>query len=320
MKSRNSVIDIMKGIAILCVIAGHIYWLPEGVKVGIYAFHIPLFFIIAGYFTKTCENQLSGLENIRQNGRRLLLPYLITATICCLYELINAICHHDINILTHAVVRYFIAMDHTWEGTLFDTWVAPIWFLLALFWAKQFFYYLSKFGVWTLPLCVVISLGMELLYPYFPLPWGLGWGIEALVFIAVGWAYRKYSCPLWIKVVAIACCFISMYLGRIDFCEFRYQCWPIDILGACGGTLIVYYIAKGIEKTFLKPFLAWCGQNSLSILCVHNFAMDVTTIHLINKYLPFYVPTKVYHCVKHALTLLVVYGCDVVKAKYRKPL
>ena len=53
---------------------------------------------------------------------------------------------------------------------------------------------------------------------------------------------------------------------------------PLSILGACGGTLLVYYICKGIEWlankcraiSSVRDFLIWCGVGSLAILCMHS--------------------------------------------------
>lgn len=55
MKHRNNIIDVMKGLAILCVMIGHTYWCPRWLYIFIFSFHIPLFFIISGYFAKTRE-------------------------------------------------------------------------------------------------------------------------------------------------------------------------------------------------------------------------------------------------------------------------
>ena len=49
MKTKINYIDYSKGIAILFVIFGHVYWGNNIVTTWIYSFHMPLFFIISGF-------------------------------------------------------------------------------------------------------------------------------------------------------------------------------------------------------------------------------------------------------------------------------
>ena len=55
MKEHDYSIDIARGIACLLVIIGHISSTPSQVNVWIYAFHMPLFFIISGLIINTKE-------------------------------------------------------------------------------------------------------------------------------------------------------------------------------------------------------------------------------------------------------------------------
>lgn len=54
---RLDYIDAAKAIAIILVIIGHSNWLSAIPRVGrmIYSFHMPLFFIISGFFWKYTE-------------------------------------------------------------------------------------------------------------------------------------------------------------------------------------------------------------------------------------------------------------------------
>ena len=55
---RLDYIDAAKAIAIILVIIGHSNWLSAIPRVGgmIYSFHMPLFFIISGFFWKYTES------------------------------------------------------------------------------------------------------------------------------------------------------------------------------------------------------------------------------------------------------------------------
>lgn len=68
-------IDIAKGIAIILVIVGHTVPNPSPLRHAIFSFHMPVFFILAGYTfrPKPWRELLSGSVS------RLLVPYVILA-------------------------------------------------------------------------------------------------------------------------------------------------------------------------------------------------------------------------------------------------
>jgi len=287
---------------------GHTYWCRRWLHTFIFSFHIPLFFLISGYFAKTREEYAQNGGQVRKDLKQLLIPYAVVAGVACLYTGVQAFHYKDMGMLTHEIAKYVFAWDTTWKGTLIDKWDGPTWFLLSLFWARLFFDWLSKTGKWFIPLCIALSITMILLHPYVPTPFGIGRGIEGLMFMAIGFAYRRYSIPTWLKIIAMVCWPISMWLGSIDMYGYQYNCLPIDILGACGATLVIYYVAKGIARTFVSPFFTWCGRNSLVILCAHSIEMSMTVIHVITKLLPFELPMMLYFGIKHGVTLLGSWG------------
>lgn len=301
---RKDEFDIMKGVAILCVMMGHTYWIPEWGHTFIHSFHMPLFFLISGYFAKTYADFNGDIKSfLRKNAKQLLIPYVIVACISCGYSLLQAIHYDRMSMFTHNVIRYVFALDETWTGTLFDSWVTPVWFLLALFWARLFFFYISKYEKWVLPVCLICSVAIILVHPYMVTPWCIGRGLEALMFIAIGWYVRRHKLPIYITIILIGCWLFSMYLGEIDLCALKFNCLPVDVLGACGGTLVIYYLAKLILKTPISGFFKWCGRNSLIILCAHTIEGSMTVIHLLTKLLPFHLPMVIYFGIKHIVAL-----------------
>ena len=68
-------IDIAKGIAIILVIVGHTVPNPSPLRHAVFSFHMPVFFILAGYTfrPKPWRELLSGSVS------RLLVPYVILA-------------------------------------------------------------------------------------------------------------------------------------------------------------------------------------------------------------------------------------------------
>lgn len=70
-RGRDMTVDIMKGLGILAVIVGHLVETGRGF---IFSWHMPLFFIVAGYFYREREPR----AEVRNDAARLLLPYALT--------------------------------------------------------------------------------------------------------------------------------------------------------------------------------------------------------------------------------------------------
>ena len=81
--NRVRYIDVAKGIAITCIILGHLE-IPQIVQI-VFTFHVPIFFFITGYFIKR-EN--SRKEYIQRKFRTLVVPYIYTCLVIILLAII----------------------------------------------------------------------------------------------------------------------------------------------------------------------------------------------------------------------------------------
>ena len=78
MTKRMGWLDTAKGIAILLMVAGHIPQIDlHPWRLMIFTFHMPLFFMAAGY---TAKAELRW-SSIKKSAARLLIPYLGAALI-----------------------------------------------------------------------------------------------------------------------------------------------------------------------------------------------------------------------------------------------
>lgn len=72
--NRKEYIDWMKALGMLFIIWGHCF--PEGMSDFIYAFNVPVFFIISGYLTRRDETVKTCCGKMWDS---LMLPYLVLA-------------------------------------------------------------------------------------------------------------------------------------------------------------------------------------------------------------------------------------------------
>ena len=84
MKNRVKYIDIARGIAILCIILGHLG--NATINRIVYTFHVPIFFLITGYFM---SDKMSTREFCQKKIRTLILPYVYTCILMILFSFLK---------------------------------------------------------------------------------------------------------------------------------------------------------------------------------------------------------------------------------------
>jgi len=199
----------------------------------------------------------------------------------------------------------------------------PMWFLLALFWMREAFYYgagwiLSKGSKWGDEIVVgcsfFISVAAMLIHPLVePLPWSILQGLASIVFYAIGWYAHRHKIPLWAKIVCILCWPLAILYGGLELSACAYHLYPLDVLGACGAVMVIYQlcdwlskgvskIVPGIYKNWMTP-LQWIGVFSLPILCMHTFDLNSGMIYSFLCRLPFEVSAPVLVGVRMCLAI-----------------
>lgn len=291
---RRIEFDIMKGIGILLVMLGHTHMfhadcvLPSTLSYIIGSFHVPLFFIVAGYFSKT--NTDNALNTVSRYFKRLGIPYFVSAFVIIAYNAILAYKRHELGLFTGILGSYLWADTSGIISSSFgfpeDMGVGPVWFLLALFWAKSLFLLISKSGKYTYLICFLLSWGFSCFE--IPMPFMLRQGITALGFVALGHWWKNCSLPKWFVFFSVVCWIIEVrFQIGISPYSAHYSFYPINLLGAFGATYIIYLCSLGLCKIkYLNSVVALIGNNSMNVLCAHTIDMRCNAIRLILKQVP----------------------------------
>ncbi len=88
-RKRLDFIDYAKAIGIILVVIGHINVYNSSCKAWIYAFHMPLFFLLSGLLLKPSDNFKAF---INKKARRIMVPYFIWGLISAAFSLENLLC------------------------------------------------------------------------------------------------------------------------------------------------------------------------------------------------------------------------------------
>ena len=257
---RLTEFDILKGIGILLVIICHTFMKEIGPYIT--AFHMPLFFIVAGYFYK--QNPFS--IHLQKDFRRLVVPYLF---ICIAIMLIASVQESRTN---HTVS---IVADVLFEcGT-------PAWFLLGLFGSRAIFnrvlclcsnhYVIVSFVISSIPFVIT-------LYEELPTTLSFFSSICGVIFVAIGYYVKQHHVLVFLdshKAIAVTLSILlwlnTSIFGAVDLHYSIFKLWIIDYLGACGGTYLCYSVSKFIDlnTTKLKTILVWWGYFSFVVFSFH---------------------------------------------------
>lgn len=290
MAHRIDTFDIVKGIGILLMIIGHSTGKIPYLRDFIFSFHMPLFFLVSGYFFKP-----SGWKDILlKNSKRLLVPYLFTAFIITVYMLIYAWYQHN-NVMDVLVTRMRAIALGSGAPRVFGMGpaIGAIWFLLAMFWAHLFFN-LALRTRFTFFICMSLAALSFALYKEVFLPLSIQPGMSGTLFLYIGYQARQCG---WLEsssssidhfdrwnffarkyhavVLLFALWFTSFMKGKLEMSCDYYRLWYFDMIGAVAGTYLIYLLAQYIDRFLprVKRILCFYGRYSLVVLCFHLYEM-----------------------------------------------
>lgn len=275
-KERLDYIDILKGIGILFVIFSHSgaeKWFMS--KMG--DFFVPLFFVASGYTFK--QRNEPFLPLFKKKAKRLLKPYFF-------FSLLMLLLYKRFYILDVVGVfysRYCIYPYHSVNNIfLMGGGNPPLWFLTSMLTAFLAFYLLVKFEAWTKWLLIAFVL-FTFSCQYLPilLPWSLDTACLTGSFMYAGFLLRKggviidRQMPfyLFVSIAFVAICLVN---GSDNLSVREYgRCFLLYFMGSVLGTIVLLWVSKLLDNTFLRGFLISLGRHSLVIFCIQMFLLRI---------------------------------------------
>ena len=264
----------MKGIAIIAMIVGHCP-IPHKIWLFIYAWHMPLFFIVSGYFFKKKESIKSSFKS---NFRQLIIPYIFVCAISLLITGIRQLTIGKGDVI-HVLISSMIGNGSANNPTFSDYRIGAIWFLPAMFWCRIIYNsiylkynndYIKLGGVIVFFSVIATYIGLKVFVPT-----DLIQGLEALLFFHIGHLMKVHnifnrSYTYQHTIIAILLIALSMLSGSMSMVRCYYGFWPINYLAAIFATIMIYQLSKRMHSRSL----AYCGRVSLVLLCAHNLIIS----------------------------------------------
>ncbi len=302
--------DVMKGIGILLVITDHFFnWNHPILGRVINSFHMPLFFIIAGYFSRPFTTIEDAKRCIRKYAKRLLPAFVLTQVFIILWDVLMAVSESKgWGPVIRESLTLFWADPHGPQTPWGQLSIGVVWFLLALFLAKCALLFISRLGGYAIPISILLALGAVMLYRVFPYSiWCISIGFTALPFVTLGWWFRTHIVPKWVIVSCIGCWIAALCFSHLVMYDFEWGCFPLDFLGACGGTFCVLLLSRLIcSKTAPAARLfATLGIWSLAIMCFHDIETHCHIGNHVMALIPVSFPVWTKYLFRYVLTIAV---------------
>ena len=270
---REDWADFAKGIGIILVRFGHQKIFGKKLIYLIYAFHMPLFFMISGYFYK---NDKGAIKQIKHKAYSILMPYFSYEMAKWIMVVLKGfIINKKLDFHMNFLLGLFLNIPES-------QYCNPIWFFSCLFSAEVVFIIINKiiFRYCTaekqsrnvLICTLIISAVAYVWYLHIGvrLLWNLDLALIMLPFLGVGsWikinGILKKICDLkYMTIYAmllVAVCIVNASFGQtnIDYAMRNYNEWFSCILVGVIGTLFILTICIKIKENKLLRFI---GKNS----------------------------------------------------------
>lgn len=291
MGNRIRWIDITKGMGMLLVISGHCVTLGSVIHNLIFAFHMPLFFILAGLVY--VDNSMEVL--VKKRIKSLIVPYL---WFCVLGLIVTLI------IPRWRSITLIGLLQDVYLGDPETVNVSSVWFLICLFWVTLLFAWINRINSQFVKTGILAAFLVGGLWVgtvihngdcrRFPL--NLDVAPVALFFFAAAYFLRKQifgfyskykgSGRLFFKLCSavgllLVFCFIVRQNGRVNLHGLTYNNWILYIIEGITGSVLLIMVVSYIEKTRLAVFFEWLGRKSILILGAQAIFVRLSVI-LIN--------------------------------------
>lgn len=286
-EKRVEYIDIARGIAMLCIIMGHLG--NRNISRVVFTFHVPIFFLITGYLM---SERTDNISYVKKKFRNLIVPYIVTCIVIIVLGAVEGLIKNGIAGGKEAILEWGYASIYgagdSYTEPFYIKQIGAIWFLWATFWGSLFL----KISVKLKENIRIVFILLLFLSGYFSrelfwFPLSIQAGCCATLFMYIGHVYKKNDSiinglsPECKKVILLFATIVWLFFIK-DFKSFwLVHCdigrGIIDIFGCLCACYVVFQISKYIEFKFvlLGRFLAYIGKYSIFMLCIHIIELNL---------------------------------------------
>lgn len=222
-------IDTLKALGLWLMVLGHANLTDGTLKIAIFSFHMPLFFVISGYLFK-----YRGIkEQVVKSWKTILVPYFIVNALCLILNLISAFKHGELTLsfLWDNAFPIFVGLGY--NSGEYTPVCPPMWFFYVMFFLQILINIVGRnilhcviLVTASLLSCWVMKMNninttipfdsLLMAIPFFY----LGMGIKSFIKgFALKMGVLSYGATLVLMIIGLI---VGMYNGRVDMNSFNF--------------------------------------------------------------------------------------------------
>lgn len=285
---RQEYMDIFRSFGIILMIMGHINF---GNKFDhfIHAFHMPIFFVISGFFFRS-DNNVTLRSFILKKAKSLLVPYIFFGLF-----------HYFIYLLLYDVDDPLLPLLRL---LFINTYRLPIagalWFLTALFITDVVYFLIDRYipnedAKWAV-IIVIAVFGNSTGHIFsFLLPYAMSAAMVGVGLFHMGYLMRKYENTPFMKHIfhmpfyewflcTVTVTFLIFQNGYINMPSETYDevlfFWINVSLAVIVGLNLSKFVYKLTHNTYICKWLCSIGRNSIVYVCLNQLLILFAKKHI----------------------------------------
>lgn len=281
-------INIMRGMAVLCVVVGHSFHATDNptilgfIKSFVYCFHMPAFFFISGFLVKERQMDIGmKVSKIINKGKRLMVPYLFFTIVSILLKTVfGSFASNPLNYGT--LVTDILTGRNNPNGGL--------WFLYALFIISAVGILLNHVDI-RLMLASTFILYLFNCFVFHQSGQILGFFLEYAWYYFGGGFFRKYLYESARKTGALLSAYGKLIIGAtaIVYIAIVYvrvylvNLWLLSVLVTWGGILLLCFLAILTEvsnRKYMKNIWMLLGDYGMDIYMIGYYVQQVLYVFM----------------------------------------
>lgn len=308
MAERKNYIDAVKGLSMMCIVAGHFG--VSQVTSFVFTFHVPIFLIVSGLFFTPRD----GI--VKKRFIQLIKPYLTTAVLVHLIVLMKELIKMAVGRSTAFEPLSFLsrfALEVIYgSGSRTDFFsfelpaIGAVWFFWAIIWSTAIVFLTDKmipekYSFIKLLIITLVFIAGWLSAKYTWLPLSLQAGMSSSLFLYIGYIAKKHDIlnkgikPCWI-VISILLWIVALYFSFVyDVQSVVRSYFPFIIINVSGSVAASYVIIAAVKRLdsikkvsdfHTYHLVCFWGRNSSIILCCHLIELrtiDWTRFYTLGK-------------------------------------